>query len=101
MERGKYRTIFASLAGGLWMLLVVGLSLAAGSASPRVQSRPRLRLQRLHPGRGCTGAKTAARISRRRVRIRRSRRMARSDRRRIRCLGDAGRRRQGRHSRAS
>jgi ammonium transporter, Amt family len=28
MERGKYRTILASLAGGLWMLLVVGLSLA-------------------------------------------------------------------------
>ena len=28
MKRGKYRTIFASLAGGLWMLLVVGLSLA-------------------------------------------------------------------------
>ena len=28
MERGKYRTILASLAGGLWMLLVVSLSLA-------------------------------------------------------------------------
>src|SRR5215831_1799882 len=28
MKRGKYRTILASLAGGLWMLMVVGLSLA-------------------------------------------------------------------------
>ena len=28
MERGKYRTILASLAGVLWMLMVVGLSLA-------------------------------------------------------------------------
>src|SRR5262245_9446635 len=28
MERGKYRTILASLAGGLWMLMVVGVSLA-------------------------------------------------------------------------
>jgi ammonium transporter, Amt family len=28
MERGKYKTILASLAGGLWMLLVVSLSLA-------------------------------------------------------------------------
>src|SRR5499433_1706973 len=28
MKRGKYRTILASLAGGLWMLMVVGFSLA-------------------------------------------------------------------------
>src|SRR5262245_43657525 len=28
MKRGKYRTALASLAGGLWMVLVVGLSLA-------------------------------------------------------------------------
>src|SRR5215831_7549642 len=28
MKRGKYRTIFASLAGGLWMLMVAGFSLA-------------------------------------------------------------------------
>ena len=28
MERGKHRTILASLAGGLWMLMVVGLSFA-------------------------------------------------------------------------
>src|SRR5215510_5626557 len=28
MKRGKYRTTLASLAGGLWMLMVVGLSLA-------------------------------------------------------------------------
>src|SRR5262245_39125474 len=28
MKRGKYRTILASLAGGLWMLMVVDLSLA-------------------------------------------------------------------------
>src|SRR5215475_11791283 len=28
MKRGKYRAILASLAGGLWMLMVVGLSLA-------------------------------------------------------------------------
>ena len=34
MERGKYRTIFASLAGGLWMLLIVGLSLAQEAPAP-------------------------------------------------------------------
>ena len=34
MERGKYRAIFASLAGGLWMLLVVGLSLAQEAPAP-------------------------------------------------------------------
>ena len=34
MERGKYRTIFASLAGGLWMLLIVGLSLAQEVPAP-------------------------------------------------------------------
>ena len=40
MERGKYRTIFASLAGGLWMLLVVGLSLAQ-EAKPAVSEPPK------------------------------------------------------------
>jgi ammonium transporter, Amt family len=34
MERAKYRTIFASLAGGLWMLLFVGLSLAQEAPPP-------------------------------------------------------------------
>ena len=34
MERGKYETIFASLAGGLWMLLIVGLSLAQEVPAP-------------------------------------------------------------------
>ena len=40
MERGKYRTIFASLAGGLWMLLVVGLSFAAEEAPPPAGAEP-------------------------------------------------------------
>ena len=40
MERGKYRTIFASLAGGLWMLLVVGLSFAAEEAAPPAGAEP-------------------------------------------------------------
>jgi Amt family ammonium transporter len=34
MERGKYRTIFASLAAGLWILLVIGLSLAQEAPAP-------------------------------------------------------------------
>ena len=53
MERGKCRHIFASLAGGLWMLLhCTAWSIAAEEAKPaRVQNRQRLRLQRLHPRR--------------------------------------------------
>jgi Amt family ammonium transporter len=34
MKRGKYRSIFASLAGGLWILLVVGLSFAQEAPQP-------------------------------------------------------------------
>ena len=34
MERGRYRTILASLAGGLWMLMFVGLSLGQEGAAP-------------------------------------------------------------------
>src|SRR5262244_1064692 len=42
MEQGKYRTILASLAGGLWMLMVVGLSLAqeAKPAEPAKSEAP-------------------------------------------------------------
>src|SRR5215813_12394881 len=42
MKRGKYSTILASLAGGLWMLLVVGLSLAqeAKPAEPDKSEAP-------------------------------------------------------------
>src|SRR5215510_5950862 len=42
MKRGKYRTILASLAGGLWMLMVVGLSLAqeAKPAEPAKSEAP-------------------------------------------------------------
>ena len=40
MERGKYRTVVASLAGGLWMLLIVGLSFAAEEAPPPAGAEP-------------------------------------------------------------
>src|SRR5215471_12863318 len=42
MKRGKYRTILASSAGGLWMLMVVGLSLAqeAKPAEPAKSEAP-------------------------------------------------------------
>ena len=40
MERGKYRTLVASLAGGLWMLLIVGLSFAAEEAAPPAGAEP-------------------------------------------------------------
>ena len=40
MERGKHRTLVASLAGGLWMLLIVGLSFAAEEAPPPAGSEP-------------------------------------------------------------
>ena len=40
MERGKYRTVVASLAGGLWMLLIVGLSFAAEEAAPPAGAEP-------------------------------------------------------------
>ena len=40
MERGKHRTLVASLAGGLWMLLMVGLSFAAEEAPPPAGSEP-------------------------------------------------------------
>ena len=47
MEREKYRTIFASLAGGLWMLFVVGLSSAqeapAASEPAKAEAAPELR----------------------------------------------------------
>jgi len=40
MERGKYRTVFASLAGGLWVLLFMGLSYAAEEAPPPAAAEP-------------------------------------------------------------
>jgi len=40
MERGKYRTVFASLAGGLWVFLFVGLSYAAEEAPPPAAAEP-------------------------------------------------------------
>ena len=67
MERGKYRTIFASLAGGLWMLLVVGLSLAQEAKpaeEPAKAAAPAAARQHRRPN--------CHRISRRRVRIQRA-----------------------------
>jgi Amt family ammonium transporter len=40
MERRKHRTLAASLAGGLWMLLMVGLSFAAEEAAPPAGAKP-------------------------------------------------------------
>ena len=40
MERGKYRTIFASLAAGLWVFLFMGLSFAAEEAPPPAGAEP-------------------------------------------------------------
>ena len=44
MERGKYRTILASLAVGLWMSFVVGSSFAAGStgSGSAAKRKPRI-----------------------------------------------------------
>ena len=62
MERGKYRTILASLAGGLWMLMVVGLSFAAEEAKP-AEEPPKAEAPAAAPAGaccGCAGAETAA-----------------------------------------
>ena len=88
------------MAGGLWMLLIVGLSFAAEEAPPPAGAEPpKAEAPAAAPGAPAAAApapklppyftatspdpKSAA--------------VARSDRRQLRCLGDAGRRRQGRH----
>ena len=95
MERGKCRYIFASLAGGLWMLLIDGLSFAAEEAAPPAGAEPPKAeapaaapgapvLRRLQPG-----AKTAAIFHGNESVIQRARRGPIRPARR-RCLGDTG-----------
>ena len=63
MERGKYRTILASLVGGLWMLMVVGLSLRRGSQASgggrQGGSSCGYTCGARSTGNGCAGAETA------------------------------------------
>jgi len=57
MERKKRRYIFASLAGGLWMLLIVGLSFAQESPAPGAGEPPKVEAPAPAPGAPAAEAK--------------------------------------------
>ncbi|HZA55881.1 MAG TPA: hypothetical protein VE616_16645, partial [Candidatus Udaeobacter sp.] len=57
MERRKHPYIFASLAGGLWMLLMVGFAFAQEGAAPGGGERPKVEAPAPAPGAPAAEAK--------------------------------------------